>query len=56
LPEARAGVRAVERPKQPSQAVERDAAGGGLFCPLGRDQPAEQGVHRPVLVTDEQQR
>jgi hypothetical protein len=31
-------------------AAERDAAGGGVVCLLGRDQPSQQRSHRRALV------
>ena len=47
------GVLLVERPQQPGQVVEWDGAGGGVFGPLGRDQPAEQGTHRRAFVGED---
>ena len=46
-PGVRRGVGSVEPPQQTGQAVERNVSGRGLFCPLGRDQPAEHGLHCP---------
>ena len=40
----------AEDPQEPGQTGWRDAARGGLYCLLGRDQSAQQRAHRRTLV------